>query len=92
KKIRLDQDKPTWAGYEEAVKRHLKLATESRLTGGDWTSPWRTEQGRTVRYARFTGTRPAVDYVATYAYKVYDAAVTYDNQREPGEQEYTVKA
>lgn len=92
KKINLDPGKPTWTGYEQAVLHHLQLPQGSRITGGTWNGDWKKEGGDTVRYAQFTGTQPIWDYIATYQYTRYSAEVTYDNQKEPNDKEYTVKA
>lgn len=92
KKIKLHKTKPTWDNYQRTVAKHLNLETGSVLTGGSWTGGWQKEKGRMVRYAQFTGTRPASNYTAAYTFKQYSAVVTYDNGAEPGAKDYTVKA
>lgn len=92
KKIKLNGNAPTWDGYAKAVTSHLDLPNGSTLSGGRWTTDWHKENGTTVRYAQFTGTRPASNYVVTYRYQSYDTTVTYHNDKEPGDKEYKVKA
>lgn len=83
---------PAWNGYREDVLQYLKLPEGSTVGSGRWSSGWQEENGRSVRYATFTGTRPAANYTATYQYSTYDAVVTYHNDAEPGEKHYQVKA
>lgn len=83
---------PAWNGYQEDVLRYLRLPEGSTVGSGRWSGSWQEENGRSVRYATFTGTRPAANYTATYQYSTYDAVVTYHNDAEPGEKRYQVKA
>ena len=92
KKLILQDGGPCWSGYTDDVIKYLNLETGSTVSAGKWTSDYVQENGRTVRYAQFTGTRPATDYIATYSYKIYSAIVTYDNGLDPGAMQYTVKA
>ena len=96
KKLTLKQKQqeigPAWNGYQEDIASYLDLPEGSTVGSGRWSSGWQEENGRSVRYATFTGTRPAANYTAIYQYTTYDATVTYHNDAEPGERLYQVKA
>ncbi|NCF00604.1 hypothetical protein, partial [Emergencia sp. 1XD21-10] len=76
-------------GYQETILRHLNYnPADYRITDGKWSSNYVTENGRTVRYAEFSGLRKASDWTAYYeeelstdspALATYDAVATYTN-------------
>ena len=80
---------PTFEGYQETILRHLNYnPADYRITDGKWSSNYVTENGRTVRYAEFSGLRKASDWTAYYeeelstdspALATYDAVATYTN-------------
>lgn len=93
--IKLKGSTPVWEGYETAILKNLGLNPKTHtLTSGKWTSRYKVEDGKTVRYAQFSGsrTRPVYNYAATYQYTLYAAKATYSNGLAPGTEEYSVKA
>lgn len=96
KKLTLKQENqemgPAWNGYQKDIAEYLGLPAGSTVGTGRWDGGWQEENGRSVRYATFTGTRPAANYTATYQYTTYNAVVTYQNGAEPGDKKYEVKA
>lgn len=88
KKLELGDSSPLWTGCEADVITYLGLPEGSTVKSGKWTTDYVTEGEKVVRYAEFSGTRPAVNYTATYSYSTYSCKATYDN----GEDKYKVKA
>lgn len=83
---------PVFAGYEAVILKSLGYTAENyRITDGRWTSDYIEEDGRTVRYAEFTGTQKGTDWIAYYketltenspGYASYSAKAVYSNQVE----------
>ena len=88
KALTMDGSSPLWSGYESDVISYLGLPKGSTVTSGKWTTGYVTEGEDVVRYAEFSGTRPAANYTATYSYAVYSCKAVYDNGEDP----YEVKA
>lgn len=62
-----DPASPRFSGYESVILKHLGLNPESyRITSGEWAGDYRKENGKTVRYAKFSGQKKAGDWTATY--------------------------
>lgn len=88
-KIPNNPETPTFEGYQETILRHLNYnPADYRITDGKWKGNYVTENGRTVRYAEFSGLRKASDWTAYYeeeltenspALATYDAVATYTN-------------
>ncbi|MEY8367014.1 hypothetical protein AALA22_15390, partial [Anaerovoracaceae bacterium 41-7] len=66
-KIPNNPETPTFEGYQETILRHLHYnPADYRITDGKWIGNYVTENGRTVRYAEFSGLRKASDWTAYY--------------------------
>jgi len=94
-----DGSSPAWKGSEAALLAYFNLPNGSQITSAKWVGGYYTENGETVRQARFTGKKPVTKLVqgrstktATYEYPVYSAVATYTNGFETGHEEYTVVA
>lgn len=82
---------PTWENCEAELLSYFGLPNGSEITDAIWTSGYIESGDQTVRYAKFTGTRPSFNYKATYTYTKYNAAATYSNGYEDAPS-YTVVA
>lgn len=61
---------PEFEGYENSILQALGLNPAiCTLSGGRWTTDYKTENGKTVRYAEFTGTRQTRNWKAYYSEK-----------------------
>lgn len=60
-------DSPAFDGYETIIERYLGLGSNYQLTSAAWDGDYRTEKGKTVRYATFSGLRRSQNWTATYA-------------------------
>lgn len=66
---------PEFEGYEKSILQALGLNPAiCTLSGGRWTTDYKTENGNTVRYAEFTGTRQTRNWKAYYSEKTTGAA------------------
>lgn len=98
-------DSPAFDGYEGIIESYLGLGSNYKLTSAKWDGDYKTEGGKTVRYATFSGVRRSANWTATYAEQLntnspaavvtpgtttYNASVTYTNGITKNE--YEVKA
>lgn len=81
---------PVFDGYQTVLLSHLGLnSNQYKITSGKWVSDYTlTENGKTVRYAEFSGLRSTSDWTAYYTETVtadspqlttYDARAEYTN-------------
>ncbi len=58
---------PSWTGYQTDILKACGLSSEYyTITGAKWTSDFKAEDGKYVRYGQFTGSKKTATYVATY--------------------------
>lgn len=92
-------DSPEFEGYQEVLLSHLGYDPENyRITSGRWTGDYQKENGRTVRYAEFSGQQRSANWTAYYTETVtadspqlatYDATAEYSNGIEETSYELT---
>ena len=80
---------PIYQGYENVLKKHLKLTDDYRITGGKWQGDYVREGENIVRYAEYTGERKTNTYTALYIGEVYNGMAKYTNENS---NVYEVKA
>lgn len=89
---------PRFVGYENVLLKNLGLdSNKYKITAGEWTTDYLIEDGKTVRYAEFTGVERTSNWTAYYEENLtadspqlatYNANAIYSK----GATEYTVKA
>ena len=66
-RIENNPSSPAFAGYESTILKYFGLdASTYKLTGAKWTSDYKTEDGETVRYAKFYGKKLSNNWTAYY--------------------------
>ena len=83
---------PAFDGYEKVLLQHLGYDPEHyKITNGKWTTDYQKENGQSVRYAEFSGTRQSLNWTATYTETLtasspelltYNATATYSNAKD----------
>ncbi|MGL4483762.1 MAG: hypothetical protein ACRCUS_02330 [Anaerovoracaceae bacterium] len=86
KAVNLKKPTPRWQDCEKEIKSELKLKGNVRITGADWTSPYKEEDGNLVREAKYYGTAQGKSYIATYTKELsYIAIAQYEKKEYIGE-------
>ncbi len=61
-----NQSSPAFEGYEQIISDYLALGSNYKLTSAAWDGDYKVENGKTVRYATFSGMRLSQNWTATY--------------------------
>jgi hypothetical protein len=94
-----DGSTPAWEGHEAVLLKYFKLPEGSKITSAKWDDKAIVENGESVRYATFNGTKPVQKTRqksgsgnAVYEYKRYSCEAVYTNGFIEGTENYKVVA